>query len=300
MATATAVKKTIPIKTVAGKKPGTALALWEQEMAAAAKKQSASEKPMGSFKQVAVNGGVMVIDEKNVPGNKLRCVVLAATHENQWYDKPYNPAVPSVPKCFAFGDQTLDDPEAEMVPHADSDERQGHPDGEDQGGADAKCSECWANRMGTADVGKGKACKNIRRLILTTEDALESPEAMKNAEARMFKIPVMSVSNWVNFVHECDEEFKRTYWGVVVEIGVVPDPKSQWKITFTFQELISFDQDLYDATKKRVASAAKDILAPYPKLDEAPPPPARGGRGAPVKSSGKAPSGPTSRKGGKF
>lgn len=292
---ATPAKKTIPIVS-----KSRALMPWEAEMAAAAKKQSAVEKPMGMFKQVAVNGGVMIIDEKPVPNNELRCVVLAATHENQYYDKPYNSATPSVPACFAFGDQTLDDPEAEMVPDPGSDDMQGYPlddnnELDKSSGEKPKCSECWANRMGTADVGKGKACKNIRRMILTTEDALESPEVMKNAEARMFKVPVMSVKNWVKFVHEMDEEYGRTYWGVICMIKVVSDPKSQWQVQFHFQEMITFDQALYDATKKRVAAAAKDVLAPYPKLDDAPPPPPQRGRGAPQK-----PQGPATRKARKF
>lgn len=290
---ATTAKKSAPARS-------TAIVPWEAEMAGFAKKQAASEKPMGMFKQVAVNGGVMIIDDKQVPGNAIKAIILASTHENQWYDKPYNPNVPTVPRCFAFGDVNAEDPEAEMEPHIDADDRQGYPL-DDKGELDKSsgepplCRNCWANRMGTADVGKGKACKNIRRQILTTEDALESPEAMKEAEARMFKVPVMSVGNWVNYVHECEDTYKRPYWGTVATVKVVPDQKSQWKIQYLFEELIDFDAALYAATKKRAEQANKDLLSPYPKLEEQEAPPARG-RGAPA----KAPVGPATRKKSKY
>lgn len=302
---ATTPKKTIPIKSATGgKKPGTALMPWEQEMAAAAKKQAAAEKPMGMFKQIAVSGGHMYIDEKAVPGDTIDVVALAATHENQYYDKAYDSSKPAVPICFAFGDQTLDDPEAAMVPHSASERPQGFPlDGDGaldkSSGEPASCANCWANRMGTADVGKGKACKNIRRMILTTEDSLASVEAMKDGEARMFKVPVMSVGNWVNFVHECADEYQRGYWGVVCTVSIVPDKKSQWRVLFAFKELITFDQALYDITKKRVASAAKDILAPYPKLDDEEET-GKGKKTAAKKTPGAKPSGPASRAKSKY
>jgi len=268
----------------------TAIMPWDQEMAAAAKKQSAAEKPMGLFKSIGTQGGVLTVDEKKVPGNAMRVIVLAATHENQYFDKPYAPGVPAVPACFAFGDQTLDDPEAEMKPDPASQDPQGDDDG--------KCAGCWANKMGSSDVGKGKACGNVRRMILTTEDALESAEAMKNAEARSLKVPVMSVKNWVNFVHLVDEEMHRPYWGVIATLSAVPDPKSQFQLQFAFEELIQFDADLYAATKKRVAQAAKDLVVPYPKLEAPEPAPPKGKPAG--KPAGKAPVGPATRKPGKF
>jgi hypothetical protein len=264
----------------------TAIQPWEAEMAAAAKKQSAVEKPMGLFKSVNIQGGVMTIDDKKVPGNAIRAVVLAATHENQYYDSPFTPGVAAVPACFSFGDQALPDPEAEMRPHPDSRSPQGDDDG--------KCAGCWANKMASADTGKGKACGNVRRLIITTEDALESPEAMAEAEARSLKVPVMSVRNWIKFVHEIDEDMLRPYWGVIVNIKVVPDQKSQFQVLFEFEELITFDAALYAATKKRVAQAAKDIVTPYPKLEAPVAAPAKG------KPAAKTPTGPATRAKGKF
>lgn len=276
--------------TAAKKSASRAIMPWDEEMARAAKKQSSVEKPMGMFKQIAVSGGVMTIDDKPVKNNEMRVIVLAATHENQYYDKPFVPGVPAVPACYAFGNPDLEDPEAEMKPHPEAENKQGDDEG--------KCSGCWANKMASADTGKGKACGNVRRMIVTTEDALESAEAMAAAEARSFKVPVMSVKNWVSFVHTVDEDMSRPYWGVIAKVKVVPDQKSQWQVQFSFEELITFDAALYAALKKRTAQAAKDLQVPYPKLEAQVAPPAKGS-GA-KKPAAQAPKGPATRAKSKY
>lgn len=265
------------------KKPGTALVPWEQQMAEAATKAAAAEKPMGGFKAISTRGGILSVDENAVEGNELRVVVLGAVHENQYYTKAFNPNKAEVPDCYAFGDPKADDPEDGMAPHEETDEEKR------QGDDNGLCASCWANQMGSADVGKGKACKNVRRLAVVTEDALESADAMLEAEVRVLKVPVMSVKNWANYVRNtCAEELKRPAWGVVTKIKVVPDPKSQFKITFGFEELVTFDQELYDAVQKRVNEVLGALVVPYPKMEDQPEPPPRG-RPQPVR-------GPVSRK----
>ena len=260
----------------------TALVPWEQEMKAAAQRQSSVEKPVGLTKSISTRGGILSIDENAVPGNSLDVVVLVSVHENQMFDGPYNPNVPQVPSCYAFGDPESDDPEENMVPH----EKAKNPQ-------DSKCAGCWANEMGSADTGKGKACKNVRRLAVVTSDALDSAEELETAEVRTLKIPVMSVKNWANYVRtKLGEELERPTWGVVTTISVVPDAKSQFKINFAFKELVNFDQGLYDAMKSKIREVTPNMVAPYPELEEEAPP-ARGGRGGrgaaqPLRPTGRA------------
>lgn len=251
---------------------------WEEELAKAAKRQAAVEKPMGLFKQVSVKAGIMYIEDKPIPGNAFNAVVLAATHENQWFNRAYDPNVPAVPACYAFGDQSQEDPEANMAPADDVEDKQGDAEG--------KCADCEHNKMGSADTGRGKACGNVRRLILVTEDAVKDATAMKEAEARSFKVPVMSVRNWVSFVHEVEETMKRPSYGVVVRVSCAPDKKSLWQIKFDFQEMVNFDSELWEAVQKRVKAAERDIVSPYPKLEEAPAP--RGKAGGKAAPAGKA------------
>lgn len=253
------------------KKSSTAVTVWEQQMASAAAKQAQAEKPSGMFKQVSLRGGILSVDDTALPHNELRAVVLMGVPENQYYDGPYNPNVVQTPVCYAFGDPDADNPEDGMRPH----EKSRTP----QGDANGLCAACWANQMGSAEQGRGKACKNVRRLALVTEDALESAAALEDAETRALKLPVMSVKNWGKYVHKLADEIHRPSWGVITLIKVVPDAKSQFRVTFAFEELITFDQDLYDAMQTKLKPLSSEMTAPYPDLtEEAAAPKGRGGR----------------------
>lgn len=276
------------------KKPGTSMVLWEQEMKAAASKQSAAEKEWGGgegFGRIQITGGHMMIDGEYVKDNCLDVVVLASVHLNEYYDKVYDAKNPTVPVCFAYGDETLEDPEAEMNPVDEDVDNVQRCDSD--GNSVDNCTDCWANQMGSADVGKGKACKNVRRLLLMTDDGLESAEAMGAAEVRSLGVPVMSVKNWVKYVKMLADDMSRPYFGVVTTVSVVPDPKSQFKLQFAFKELVNFDQDLWTAMKAKTEHCSKEIVQPYPhqaELDDAraaqqaTAAPTRGRPGAPAKA----------------
>lgn len=255
----------------AAKKSSTsrALTIWEQRMAEAADKSAKQEKDVSGLRGISTRGGILTVDEQPVPGNELDVVVLVAVHENQYHDKPFDASVAQIPACYAFGDVDAEDPEGTMAPHEESSDKQGDDNG--------LCANCWANAMGSAAQGRGKACKNVRRLALITSDALGSAADVNDTEVRVLKVPVMSVKGWALYIkNTLREELRRPHWGVITTIKVVPDPKSQFKITFTFKELIDFDDALYDAIEKKIAGIKPQLVAPYVKMEEAPAPAPRG------------------------
>lgn len=280
-----ATKKTVPVSKIA-KSPSTAIVAWEQEMASAAVASAASEKAWGSYKSIGTQGGVLKIDDEPVADNELRCIVIASIHENQYYTDAYNPGVMTVPKCYAYSDPLAEDLVAaieNMQPHANAESIQGASADQQQGQDGASCDQCWANVMGSADVGRGKACKNIRRLALVTEDALESPEAMAAAEVRFLKVPVMSTKLWGSYTRSLADTVKRPPYGVITTIKPIPDAKSQFVLTFAFEELINFDSGMYQAVKDKIADTIPALTAPYPSqadLDASAPAvkPARNGK----------------------
>jgi hypothetical protein len=231
----------------------TAMTVWEQEMAEAAVAQGATENATGGFKSISTRGGILSVDDNPVEDNELRVIILASIHENQYYTSDFDPGKITTPACYAFGKV-----EKGMAPMDESPEKQNEV-----------CEGCWANEFGTADKGKGKACKNVRRLLCITEDALESAGSLEEAEARMLKLPVMSVKNWTQYVKSTlEDNLKRPSWGVVTTIKVVPDAKSQFRVMFKFEELVNFDSELYLAMKKKAAEAEKNISGPYPVFEE--------------------------------
>lgn len=257
----------------ATKSTGTAVMAWEEEMAQVAHSQAATEKPAGGYASISIKGGLLSVDGNAVPGNALNVVIVDAIHENQFYTSDYDPDTRATPVCYAFGNE-----EGEMTPFEASPEPQ-----HDQ------CEGCPNNEWGSADKGKGKACKNVRRMLVVTEDALESPEALLDAEMRAIKIPVMSVKNWTNYVRNVlAEQVHRPSWGVVTTISVIPDAKSQFKVQFEFSELVNFDQTLYDAMQTKVRIAKESIAAAYPVFEEEAPPPKRNAKVQQVKPQGRA------------
>lgn len=303
MATKTPAKTAAKPATKTAAKPSksTAVVPWEAEMAARAQKAAAASKVQGLTKRISTRGGILSIDDTPVDDNELRVIVVGATPENQYYTSAYNPNQPTVPACYSFGDPEADSPEDTMAPHEEAEDKQGDDNG--------LCANCWANKMGTADVGRGKACKNIYRLAVITEDALESAEDLRNAEVRMVNVPVMSVKNWTKYVNQINDDMQRPPEAVVTLLKVVPDAKSQFQIKFSFEELINFDADLWQAMKSKRDEVTKDLVAPYPKQEDldaasqAKPVKAHGKLGQ--KMAGKAPAGkgaaaPAKRAGGKF
>jgi hypothetical protein len=103
-------------------------------------------------------------DGRTSPG-PLECVVLDFIWFMVNYPGVFNANNPQQPNCFAIG---RDNPDSGLlVPHETSADKQGD-----------NCKECPKNQWGSAPSGKGKACKNQRRLILLPPDANESSEPM--------------------------------------------------------------------------------------------------------------------------
>lgn len=238
----------------------TAVVPWEAEMAARAQKAAAASRVHGFTKKLSTRGGILAIDDTPLEDNELRVIVVGATPENQYYTTAYNSNQPAVPACYSFGDPNADDPEDGMAPHESAEAKEGDDNG--------LCANCWANKMGSADIGRGKACKNIYRVAVITEDALESADALKDAEVRMLNVPVMSVKNWTKFVNQINDDMQRPPEAVVTMVSVVPDTKSQFQIKFKFEELINFDGELWAAMKAKREEVAKELVAPYPKQED--------------------------------
>lgn len=245
-------------KAAAAKKPGTAMTVWEKRMAEAAERQKQTEKPMAGFLQITTGSGILSVDGNEVKDNFLDLIILVSAYENAFYGgEAYDANNPKPPVCYAFGDIEADDPEEGMAPGEVADKQ-----------ADS-CADCENNIMGSSDTGKGKACKNIRRLAVITADSIESEEKLATAEIRLVKVPVTSVKNWSNYVRNTlTDELNRPYWAVVTRLALVRDKKTQFKMTFEYQESIDFDDKTFAALEKQIEKVKKIITAPYPKPDD--------------------------------
>src|SRR5579884_4113302 len=154
---------------------GQALTKYDERLAALAKHATEVEAAVGSAGNfLSIRGAVLSYQGVQANDNKMSVIILHAILENQYYDKPFNPAAPTSPACYAFGEV-----KSEMVPH----EQVKAPQSE-------TCASCELHKFNTATTGKGKACKEVQRLALITEGDLA--DLNENAQIAYLKLPYFS------------------------------------------------------------------------------------------------------------
>lgn len=247
----------------------TAVVKWDEALAARAQMAKKAEESVSTGSFISLKSGVMSYNGNPVPGNKLDVVVVDAILENHYFDGAYDPNTPQSPSCYAFGRD-----EDEMSPHEKVDE----PFSE-------KCKGCPNNEWGSADTGRGKACKNVRRLAVIPADALDGgAEGVEEAAIAYLKVPVTSVKAWAGYVNQLAAANKPPL-AFVTEISVTPDAGSQFKVNFKAKESIE-DGELIGALLAKADVVEQTIAFPYQPVEEAPAKSARGARGkaVPVKT----------------
>jgi hypothetical protein len=255
------------------KAPGKAVAKWDAKLAELAKRQKGVENSAsvgGNF--IQTRAASFVIDGGMVPGGKFKAIVLMGILENSFYATAFDADNPGAPECFSLGEDAH-----EMTPHENSADPQNEA-----------CEGCPQNEFGTAEVGRGKACANRRRLILISEKDFDN---LDKAAFRMLRLPPTSGSNWKGYVDNIEAVTKnKATCAVVTEISIAPHPKKQQEITFRLVEEIENDEALGVIIEKLLPRAEKEVFQPYPKVEaaEAEPAPARGrakpaAKAAPVK-----------------
>jgi len=186
------------------------------QLAADAKDSAALERP--SVSNISLKAGIVSYDGEPVKGNKMEVVIVSSSHLNTFYPNAYDPDNVEQPACFAVSTSGK-----EMAPHPNV-VNPVHP----------TCEGCPKAEWGSAGgKSRGKACKEVRRLVLIPESALESPEDVEKAELAMVKLPVTSVSAWSNLVNTLAATLKLPPYAVVTELTTQPDAKSQFKVLLT-------------------------------------------------------------------
>lgn len=108
-----------------------------------------------SSNKISTKGKVFTLpDGKSSPG-PLNAVILDWVSLNVYYPGAYNPNQRTGPACFAIG-KVIE----ELTPSENAPQKQSAGD----------CASCPKGQWGTGAGGKGKACKNQRRLLLVSPD----------------------------------------------------------------------------------------------------------------------------------
>lgn len=258
-------------------KKTTALVKWDEQLAKEAEIAAGMEANAGGGQFFSLKGGQLCWQDAPLPGNQMAVVILDTILENVFYGTKYDPDNPQGPVCFAFGRD-----EKVLAPHAVVTEPQ-HP----------TCEGCPMNEWASAETGRGKACRNTRRLGMIPAGMFDAagkflpisdPEHYASTAVGFMKLPVTSVKGYASFVKQVAGALHRPPHGIATRVRVVPDQKSQFKVVF--EPLVSLNDDLMPAVMKRHAEVMTTIDFPYQPPEEAAAPMKRGSR-AVTKPAGK-------------
>lgn len=231
------------------KQESKALMTWEEEMAAEAKKVAAKEVVF--TQRLGFKGGDIILPSGDKAANKkLPVIIVDYAIEKSYYEGPYDPSNTSSPVCYAIADRDAD--EAELKPHPKSSKPQAET-----------CKVCPHNEMGSADVGKGKACKDKRRLMVMAGNS--TADEVPSTDILMATIAPTSIKNLAKYVNTLSDEFGSTPWGVATLLGMKPE-KNYHVVTFELIGKLAKEQ--YMAVRQRQKSIQNQMFVPYPEPKE--------------------------------
>lgn len=256
---------------------GNALVNWQAEMEKDARAAEVMEQNSGGGSFFSVKSGQLSFDGTPLPGNQMAVVIVDSIFEHVFYEGKFNPDNPSPPTCFAFGR----DSEDAMVPHNTVFEHKQEQN--------PTCKGCPQSEWGSAETGRGKACRQIRRLGVVAGGQFDRDgKFVQNDELNgalgFLKIPVTSVKGYAGFVKQVAGALNRPPYGIFTKVAVVPDAKNQFAVTFT--PIGPVPDELMQEVMARRTEAKALIDSPY-NLDMEQP--------AAAPARGRAPAKPAAR-----
>lgn len=223
-------------------------------LAEQAKQAAAAERP--SLSKISLKGGILSYGGAAVKDNRLDVIVLAATYRNTFYAGRYDPNNIKNPNCFALSETDKD-----MAPDAVVTDP-----------VNATCDGC-PNREWGSDLngGRGKACKESRRLVLLPASVLTDPDpvnAIKTGELAILDLPVTSVKHYSNYVNILASSVGLPVWACVTEVLVKPNAKTQFEVNFRGIKAAADTDAIIDALEGRKAEATRIGLIGYDSVDD--------------------------------
>lgn len=246
-------------------KKTTAIATWDEELAKQAEEYANQEANTGGGQFFSIRGGTLTLNGAPVPNNEMAVIVMDSVLENVYYEGDFNPDSPSAPTCYAFGRD-----EKTMAPHEEVEQKQA-----------VSCADCPMNAWGSSNKGRGKACRNRRRLALIPAgglddgnfQAFEDPDEFARAAVVYLPIPPTSINGFGAYTKQVFGALKRPPFAVFTKVSVVPDAKTQVKVLF---ELLGpVPDELVKVLMEKNREVKATIEFPYAKPEEAPAPPPR-------------------------
>lgn len=209
-------------------------------LAEAAKQQSEAEQSTIPF--ISLRGKKFTIGEDKL-GTQLRVVILADVFDHSWYDRPYDPSSDEVfpPACFAIGDDINS-----MSSHVDSPVPQSDV-----------CSTCPKNEFGSALQGKGKACRNGRRILVAS---VAEDNSVNFGDLAIINMSPTALRGFSKYVKSIATIKRFPLWSVVTILGFDED-SSYPVLTATYHDVVR-GADI-EVIARRIPEFKEEVSRPY-------------------------------------
>lgn len=235
----------------------TQLNTWDEQLAKDAAVASKMEESTATGNFFSTKGGRLSFNDNRLPNDEMAVVILDHVLENIYFESAYDAENPQGPTCFAFGRE-----EKLLEPHEVVEQKQHDT-----------CKGCPMNEWGSAERGRGKACRNIRRLAVISAGTLDKDGRFEMHEADQFeknqiaylKIPVTSTKAYAAYVKQVASALGRPPYAVFTKIKLVEDDSDQFHVTF--EVLNKVPDKLAKVITARHNEAVDSIMFPYVPFD---------------------------------
>jgi hypothetical protein len=199
--------------------------------------------PPSGFK-ISTKGKAFTLPDGSSSDGPLTCVILDWVTAYTWFEGIYNPKDPQPPQCFALGRVVNDLRPSDKAPKK-------------QGGDDGSCKKCAFNQWGSdPGGGKGKACKNMRRLLIVPVDADETTQPW------VIDVSPTGLKHFDKYVNTLSDNGKHP-------IEVVTDIEFEASEPFPSLRFKPVDVNNNIETSWALKEHGQEILLQEPKLEDA-------------------------------
>lgn len=226
---------------------------WQKELAVKCEQTLITEKHMAGDQQfISIQQGQFIFDGSPLKNNQIIAVIADSIIENTLYTTAYNSDNIVSPECYALGRV-----ESQLKPHELAEKP-----------ASEMCVTCPNYQWGSGN-GKGKACKNKRRLALllagfTNDDGKVELTTVKELSASPFafmRIPVTSVKSFSSYTRKIVMTTKLPLFCMVTKITAIPDTKTI--VQLKFEPVQRVPDEWLQAVVERNNEAEEMISFPY-------------------------------------
>lgn len=182
-------------------------------------------------------------------GTSLDVVILASVYDHAYYDRPYSEDEINPPACFAISVDQED-----MVPSEDSPVRQSDT-----------CEECAMNEFGSAANGKGKACRNGRRLLMAP---VYSDGRIDLNDLAIVNISPTALKGYSKYVKSISTIKRLPVWAVVTNLSF-DDDAAYPVVVANYQSMVP--PDVINVIASRLPEFLELVSTPYDTSTYEPP-----------------------------